>query len=83
MKKTKCKHCNGTGKVIDMVALGISLQKEREATGLTLAEVSQSMGISVGYLSDMEHGRKRWSDERIAIFRHSLVVNKEKSDGRA
>ena len=37
---------------------GQLLKRSRKAKGVTLREVADMCGLSIGYLSDIEHGRK-------------------------
>lgn len=61
-KTIPCSNCGGTGRVFDTKAIGKAMQARREKAGLTLREVAAEMKISVGYLSDREHGRKQYQD---------------------
>lgn len=72
MSKKNCPHCNGTGKVTDHAALGAKLQRRRINAGLTLREVSKAMGISLSYLSDMEHGRKAWTVTKVEFYKRAI-----------
>ena len=60
MSTQACDACAGTGFTASTPpkALGAFMQARRKEAGLTLRVVSKRMGISVGYLSDIEHGRK-------------------------
>ena len=60
-----CEHCKGTGKGINHKEIGQRLRKRRMRAILKLREVAGEMGISVGYLSDLEQGRKHWSQDLI------------------
>lgn len=72
MSKKNCPHCNGTGKVTDHAKLGARLQRQRNRAGLTLREVAKAMGISVSYLSDLEHGRKLWTITKVEFYRQAI-----------
>lgn len=65
--RRKCRHCKGSGKStdIDHQAAGLCVQDARQRAGLTLREVARRLGWSVGYLSDLEHGRRNWNEERL------------------
>lgn len=56
----KCPRCKGLGRIRDERAFGQRMQARRKRVGATLRQVARLMGKSVGYLSDLEHGRKRW-----------------------
>lgn len=75
MSKKNCPHCNGTGKVTDHAKLGARLQRKREKAGLTLREVGNAMGISIGYLSDLEHGRKPWTITKVEFCRRAIGLS--------
>lgn len=59
---TPCPACAGTGQILDRAAFGAQMQAKREAAGLTLRELAERMEMSIGYVSDLEHGRKAWGD---------------------
>lgn len=67
-----CPHCEGTGKVIDHKVLGEASKLRRELYKIVLRELAKKMGISVGYLSDLEHGRKKWNSDLIKNFDRSI-----------
>ncbi|RMI28614.1 helix-turn-helix domain-containing protein [Nocardia stercoris] len=55
-------------------ALGESLRRARVAQGRTLREVSTSARVSLGYLSEVERGRKEASSELLAAICGALDV---------
>lgn len=75
-KTIPCRHCAGTGRLLDVKAIGIAMQARREKAGLTLREVAADMGISVGYLSDREHGRKQYADADLFDARNLKAILK-------
>lgn len=62
----RCPNCNGSGFVRDQIAFGKQMQERRTAHNLTLRELAAQMGLRVNYLSDLEHGRRRWRSGLIA-----------------
>lgn len=72
MKTIYCPHCNGTGQLRDERALGETMKARRRAAKKVLRQVAESIGISIGYLSDLEHGRKKWSDKLLAQYNKAL-----------
>jgi len=68
---------------------GASLKKYRKLKKVTLRELSEKIGKSIGYLSDIEHGRKRPPDlemvNKIEIFLSVedgellLIANRERN----
>lgn len=55
-----CPKCGGTGKIQDDNSLGESMKKKRQKAHLTLKKVAEHMKLSVGYVCDLEHGRRIW-----------------------
>ena len=55
-------------------ALGESLRRERVAQSRTLRDVSTSASVSLGYLSEVERGRKEASSELLAAICDALDV---------
>jgi hypothetical protein len=64
----ECPKCHGTGKVRDDAELGKQMQDRRKAAGFTLKHVAKGMGVSIGYLCDLEHGRRLWSTKLLENF---------------
>lgn len=62
-KQTDCDSCFGTGKKVDHKALGRSMSGLRLRTGLSLYDVAPRMGVSVGFLCNLESGRRKWTPE--------------------
>jgi transcriptional regulator with XRE-family HTH domain len=59
------------GKAIE-ADLGADLRKRRKERGFSLKEVAERMGISMPYLSDLERGNRRWSDDLIQVFENAI-----------
>ncbi|NGP06212.1 helix-turn-helix transcriptional regulator [Rhodococcus sp. 14C212] len=55
-------------------AIGDSLRRTRVSQSRTLREVSSSARVSLGYLSEIERGRKEASSELLAAICHALDV---------
>lgn len=55
-------------------AIGDSLRRTRVAQSRTLREVSSSARVSLGYLSEVERGRKEASSELLAAICNALAV---------
>ncbi|GAA4476647.1 helix-turn-helix transcriptional regulator [Rhodococcus olei] len=55
-------------------AIGDSLRRTRVAQSRTLREVSSSARVSLGYLSEVERGRKEASSELLAAICDALDV---------
>lgn len=67
-----CPHCKGSGFVRDEVSFGKQMQAHRTAANVTLRQLAPKMGLSVGYISDLEHGRKKWRSGLILAYMDSL-----------
>ncbi len=52
--------------------LGDVLRRHRQSQGRTLREVSQTARVSLGYLSEVERGRKEASSELLASICQAL-----------
>lgn len=68
----KCQCCGGSGYVMDHVAVGAYQRGLREKRGKSLREVAKAMEKSAPYVSDLERGRRNWSDELVADYRKAL-----------
>jgi len=55
-------------------AIGDSLRRTRVSQSRTLREVSNSARVSLGYLSEVERGRKEASSELLAAICDALAV---------
>ena len=54
--------------------IGEAIRAERQSIGLTLRDVADPAGISFGYLSEIETGRKEPSSEIIEAILQSLGI---------
>jgi predicted transcriptional regulator len=63
-----CPRCGGTGRIRDEAAFGAAVKAMRTGARVTLREVAAHTGLSVGYISDLEHGRKRWRGGLIIAY---------------
>ena len=53
-----------------MNKIGLKFKSKRKSLGLTQAEFSELLGITQGYLSDLENGVKIPSDTLLLLFEH-------------
>ena len=60
-----------------MNKIGLKFKQKRASLGLTQAEFSELLGITQGYLSDLENGVKIPSDTLLLLFEH---INKSQID---
>ena len=72
MKTQRCRCCEGSGKEYDDKAVGAELRSARKRAGIKLSEMAEAMNIGSPYLSDLERGFKRWSDDKIKIYKSVL-----------
>jgi len=64
----KCRHCNGTGQMPDQRKIGWDLRTARKFARIGLREMATEIGVSSGYLHDLEHGRRNWTPKLIANY---------------
>ncbi|MFV0451098.1 MAG: helix-turn-helix domain-containing protein [Propioniciclava sp.] len=55
-------------------ALGDSLREVRTSSGMTLRDVSSQARVSLGYLSEVERGRKEASSELLQAICGALAI---------
>lgn len=68
----QCPLCGGSGEVHEDREIGAALQKERIDSGISLRTLGGRLGLSAAYLSDLEHGKRRWNADRVSRFREGL-----------
>lgn len=49
---------------VDNAATGAAMRKRREAAGLSLRALGERLHLSAAFLSDLELGRRPWSETR-------------------
>lgn len=79
MYKT-CKHCNGSGQTVDHEQLGAMMRKLRLQSKLSLREVARRLEFSAAYLSDLEQGKRNWSEKKIFDYRKALGLKIQTGD---
>lgn len=57
-----------TVEVVDPQATGAAMRKRREDAGVSLREMGRRLGVSAAFLSDLELGRRAWSEERAQSY---------------
>ena len=60
-ESTKCPRCNGTGKEPNHARIGAELKLLRMTSGITLRAMARKLGISHGFLHQLEAGSRRWN----------------------
>ena len=59
----KCPKCNGKGEIENPVHVGALFKKGRLIKGLSLRALAQRIKLSPAYVSDLEHGKRNWSQK--------------------
>lgn len=73
IQKTRpCEWCNGTGERENAAYRGQEMRKLRQASGLSLRRVAELMEFSAAYISDLELGRRDWSEKLIKSYERVL-----------
>ena len=67
-----CPKCDGTGAVLDPRAIGKQMRELREEKGVSLRTVASKLEFTPAYISDLEHGRRGWSDELLERYKATL-----------
>lgn len=74
----KCKRCDGTGDEPVQKEIGRRFKVLRKAGRLGLREMAGYMGISHGYLSQLEGGTRTWSRSLTQRFSRQLTKHTNK-----
>lgn len=48
------------------------MRRLRQRWGVSLREMARRLDISAPYLSDLELGKREWTEEKISAFRRKL-----------
>lgn len=75
IKTMPCQNCNGTGRIVDPRSFGASLRASRERVGLTLREMARRLSLSPPFVSDVEQGRRSFSEQNLE--KYQTVIDKE------
>lgn len=59
--KKHCQKCLGTGWEQDAYSIGRSMWQQRQAAGMSIAELAKRLGLDPSYLSYLEAGKRDWS----------------------
>lgn len=63
--------------VIDHKRTGQEMRRLREASGLSLRAIATRMGVSAPYISDLEKGFRKWTEERCSAFLSAINSESE------
>lgn len=72
MKTRNCRYCAGTGKEIDPVAMGAEMLALRKSKAVKQSFVADFMEYSKAYISDLERGKRGWSDRLIKLYKAAI-----------
>lgn len=72
-----CLRCGGTGEEIKDSQMGRWLARQRAKEGISLRALAAECGMSHVYLSDLEHGRRRWSQRLVLLFTKRFKQNQK------
>jgi predicted transcriptional regulator len=67
-----CPKCNGTGEVKDAAETGRQMRALRKAAGKGLRQIAGAMNFSPAYVSDLELGRRGWSDSLVEQYKKAV-----------
>lgn len=59
--------------IVDPEATGAAMRKRREDAGVSLREMGRRLGVSAAYLSDLELGRRAWTEERAQNYAKAIA----------
>lgn len=59
----------------DHVATGASARRGRLKAGISLREVAGKMGFSAPFISDLEHGRRCWTEDKLRRYNDAIGAN--------
>jgi transcriptional regulator with XRE-family HTH domain len=62
----------GSAKHVDHIATGLTARAARMKSGRTLTFVARRLGFSVVYLSDLELGKRSWSENLLRKYEKAL-----------
>lgn len=57
---------------VDNWATGQKLKRSRKKSGLRISDVASAMGISEPYLSELERGKRNWTQDMVDRFNKSI-----------
>ena len=69
----KCRRCKGSGREPDQVETGLWFRAHRQQIGVSLRLMSKRLGISPSFLSNLEQGRRVWTEEVRNAYKAALT----------
>lgn len=73
MKTVPCHCCQGSGQEIDQIHLGAEFRRLRKEKNVSMNEMARRMKISAPYLSDLERGKRNWTQSLVERFTENLA----------
>jgi transcriptional regulator with XRE-family HTH domain len=59
----KCDKCNGSGNIPDHKKVGADLRLKRKRARVSLRAIARRLQFSPAYISDLELGRRNWTEQ--------------------
>lgn len=78
MDHSACPRCMGTGSNSVHLKTGSDFKERRKSAGVSMREIAKSAKWSIGYISDLEQGKRLWTSARIARYETALTKNIKK-----
>lgn len=63
--------------VPDDISIGRNVRAFRKRHKLTLQQVAEAAGLSVGYLSNLEVGRRSWNESILQAVTNVIITNRD------
>jgi len=70
--KAVCPNCNGSGQTFNDRAIGQEMRRLRGTRNVSLRGIAAKLGFSAAYVSDLERGRRGWSETKIQTYINAL-----------
>ena len=67
-RRKSCPRCGGSGTVMHDGFVGQQMRSRREQAGISLRELARRVEWSAAYVSDLELGRKVWTDRKLKRY---------------
>jgi predicted transcriptional regulator len=77
--KEKPTLCMVQTEAVDHRATGLQMRQLRKGYGASLRAVAEGMGCSTAFLSDLELGKRNWTETRIANFVDACKPSRRKA----
>jgi len=74
----KCNKCSGTGNIPDQKKVGADLRLKRKRARVSLRTMAEWLDFSPSYISDLELGRRNWTDTLKLNYEIALSLETKK-----